>query len=202
MWVNPWPISQISSSWRRTLRWLREPARTLRRREPVLDDPAERARLEPLRPSALHQAPPRAFAPVLARDLCRVDALHHVQQARRVDHGSDVVHAHHTRAVIEGPHRARQRGVVARGGRRHLAPGRRREHRAEERLARGTNQHRYADACHELGRAARAARGCGRPASRSRCPGRPQRVVGSGRPPRAASRRATSKAKTSSTTSS
>ena len=80
----------------------REPARALGGGEPVLDDPAERARLEPLRPASLHATGP-------ARRASRIS----VSNPNRLGDRPHVVHPHDGCAAIERPHDGGERRVVA-----------------------------------------------------------------------------------------
>ena len=189
MCVKPWPISQISSSWRRTLRWLRA-------NPPGRSDAASRslmiqqnaARLEPLRPPTLH-----ATASASMR-------VHHVEQpdARRRPRATSctrtiarALRRTHQTAVASVPSSRASTGVVAERARpmNDLRDG----PTSTGTSTRSTSSRRRASSVEVVRR-----RSC-----RTRCPGSAHSDVGGdARRTRAASSRATRKSPTSATTSS
>ena len=123
----------------------REAAGALRRCESVLDDPAERAGLETLRPPAFHstrpfirllmlpahggfadcstsgeQGPARCSPGYPAPNACsccvRVDGAHLGQESNRVDRGANRVHAHQSGTLVDRPHDGGEGAVVTRCG--------------------------------------------------------------------------------------
>src|SRR5262249_24837684 len=101
--VNPLPASQMSSSWRRTLRWLRA-------NPPGRSDAARR--------SLMIQVKPRGSRPWAQRPLTRrpsrdVRSCHHAVQLDRACSTLDVVHAHNACTEPNGPDGGRERAIVA-----------------------------------------------------------------------------------------
>ena len=157
MCVKPWPIEPDQLFLAPHLAVVAgEPARPLRRRQPVLDDPAERPRLEPLGPPSLH-----------ATASASIDVPSPRAAGARRRRGADVVHPHDARALVDAPDHGGERAVVARIGR-----GRRRASCAMNDLRDGPTSTGTSRRVDQLARVARAARGCAPRSCRSRCRGR------------------------------
>ena len=163
-WVKPLTLSQISSSWRRTLRWLRaNPPGPLAGAEAVLDHPREVARLQALGPAPAQPAGGHAAIPSgVARSIV-------VEQLDRASRSGDVVHAHRRAAPC-----SKHQTVV--GERRVVATrrfGRRPERSAPRNDLRDVpTRSGTPDASRDLGQRARATRRSAPRSWRSRFPGR------------------------------
>ena len=162
--VNPWPPSQISSSWRRTLRWLRAkpPGRSDTASRSVMIQ-REEAGLEALRPAPPHRRAARHAAQPRPASSSRATVA-----------AADVVHPHDrrrrgrapTRPWRACPPRARRPGHVASSV---VDPPMR--HRPDERLARRAHEHRTPTRVGERREPGEQREVVRRPSCRSRCPG-------------------------------
>ena len=151
MCVKPWPMSQISSSWRRTLRWLRA-------NPPGRSDAASRSLMTQQKHAA--RAPGPSVPHVHASDLrgeWRVPSRRAAAAHRR--RGADVVHAHDRARPGRRAHTTvASVRVVARVGRVAVA-----ESRAPRNDLRDAPDERPARRrARRARRGARAARGCAR----------------------------------------
>ena len=140
MCVKPCPMSQISSSWRRTLRWLRA-------NPPGRSDAASRSLMTQQNARGSRPCAHRPFTPpasISRHAHCSRRCAHLGQEPHRVGRAADVVHAHE-RAPWSTAHT-----TVARVPSSRASAAVATEHGPDERLARRADEHGNVDALDQL----------------------------------------------------